>query len=137
MATKILLPIDHTDKQSWASALPMAMDQAKFYGAELHVVSVYPEIIQLPTLPANYGAGAKDHVQNAIQTILDQNGASGLEIHVEQGSVYREVLKLAHKGGFDMIVMASSKGDFPNYEIGPNLARVVRNAHCSVVVVRG
>ena len=38
--------------------------------------------------------------------------------------------------GFDMIVMASAKGDFPNYEIGPNLARVVRNAHCTVMVIR-
>ena len=40
------------------------------------------------------------------------------------------------KEGFDLIVMASTKGDFPNYEIGPNLARVVRNAHCTVMVVR-
>ena len=136
MATKILLPIDHTDEQSWKSALPVALDQAKFYGAELHVVSVIPEIILLPNLPANYGAGAKDHVRGAIRTILDHNGAAGVDVHVEEGSVYREILKLAHKEGFDMIVMASSKGDFPNYEIGPNLARVVRNAHCTVMVVR-
>ncbi len=137
MATKILLPIDHTDEQSWKTALPVALEQARFYGAELHVVSVIPEIILLPNLPANYGAGAKDHVRSAVQVILDHNGGSGLEIHIEEGSVYREVLKLAHKEGFDMIVMASSKGDFPNYEIGPNLARVVRNAHCTVMVIRG
>ena len=137
MATKILLPIDHTDERSWKAALPAALDQARFHGAELHVVSVIPEIILLPNLPANYGAGAKDHVRSAVQVILDHNDASGLEIHIEEGSVYREILKLAHKEGFDMIVMASSKGDFPNYEIGPNLARVVRNAHCTVMVIRG
>ena len=136
MATKILLPIDHTDERSWKSALPVAIEQAKFYRAELHVVSVIPEIILLPNLPANYGAGAKDHVRNAVQKVLDHNGATDLQIHIEEGSVYREVLKLAHKEGFDMIVMASSKGDFPNYEIGPNLARVVRNAHCTVMVIR-
>ncbi|MFD1156887.1 universal stress protein [Roseovarius aestuarii] len=136
MATKILLPIDHTDEKSWKLALPMALDQAKFYGADLHVVSVIPEIIKLPNLPENYGAGARDHVRGAIQQILDDNGGTGLEVHIEEGSVYREVLKLAHKDSFDMIVMASSKGSFPNYEIGPNLARVVRNAHCTVVVVR-
>ncbi len=136
MATKILLPIDHTDEKSWKLALPTALDQAKFYGADLHVVSVIPEIIKLPNLPENYGAGARDHVRGAIQQILDDNGATGLEVHIEEGSVYREVLKLAHKDSFDMIVMASSKGSFPNYEIGPNLARVVRNAHCTVLVVR-
>ncbi len=136
MATKILLPIDHTDDRSWKSALPMARDQAKFYGAELHAVSVIPKIIQLPNLPANYGAGAKDHVKGKVSEILAFEGATGVPVHIEQGSVYREILKLAHRDGFDMIVMASAKGDFPNYEIGPNLARVVRNAHCSVVVVR-
>ena len=136
MATKILLPIDHTDERSWKLALPIAIEQAKFYNAELNVVAVVPEIIRLPNLPANYGAGAKDHVRNAIQVILDNGNASDVPVHIKEGSVYREILKLAHKEGFDLIVMASSKGDFPNYEIGPNLARVVRNAHCTVMVVR-
>ncbi len=136
MATKIMLPIDHTDDRSWKKALPVALEQAKFYGAELHAVSVIPEIIQLPNLPANYGAGAKDHVRNAVQEILNQGSATDVPVHIEEGSVYREILKLAHKDGFDMIIMASAKGDFPNYEIGPNLARVVRNAHCTVMVVR-
>lgn len=136
MTTKILLPIDHTDDQSWKKALPIALEQAKFYGAELEVISVIPEIILLPNLPANYGAGAADHVKGKIQTVLDHVNASDTPITVSEGSVYREILKLAHKEGFDMIVMASAKGDFPNYEIGPNLARVVRNAHCTVLVVR-
>jgi len=136
MATKILLPIDHSDELSWKSALPMALEQAKFYGAELHVVTVIPDIIWLPNLPPDYGAGAKDHVKGKVSEILAAGGAADVPVHIEQGSVYREILKLAHRDEFDLIVMASSKGDFPNYEIGPNLARVVRNAHCSVVVVR-
>ncbi|NRB20132.1 MAG: universal stress protein [Rhodobacteraceae bacterium] len=136
MATKILLTIDHTDDTSWKKALPIALEQAKFYGAELHAVEVIPQIIQLPNLPANYGAGAKDFVRKAVQAILDHGNASDVPVHIEEGSVYREILKLAHKGGFDMIIIASAKGNFPNYEIGPNLARVVRNAHCTVMVIR-
>lgn len=136
MATKILLPIDHTDESSWKKALPLALEQARFYDAELHAVSVIPEIIQLPNLPANYGAGAKDHVRGKLSEILAASGATDVPVHIEQGSVYREILKLAHQEGFDLIVMASAKGSFPNYEIGPNLARVVRNAHCTVTVVR-
>ncbi|SPF77112.1 Universal stress protein F [Aliiroseovarius pelagivivens] len=136
MTSKILLPIDHTDDRSWKKALPFALEQAKFYGAELHAVSVIPEIILLPNLPANYGAGAKDHVSGAVKAILEAGGASDVPVHIEEGSVYREILKLAHKEGFDHIIMSSAKGDFPNFEIGPNLARVVRNAHCTVTVVR-
>ncbi|MFW8633526.1 universal stress protein [Cribrihabitans pelagius] len=137
MATKIMLPIDHTHASSWKKALPAALEQARFHGAELHAVSVIPEIIRLPNLPANYGAGARKHVQGAVEAILAQNGAAEIPVYVAEGSVYREILKLAHKEGFDMIVMASAKGSFPEYEIGPNLARVVRHAHCTVMVVRG
>lgn len=136
MATKILLTIDHTDDRSWKKALPLALEQAKFYGAELHAVEVIPEIIQLPNLPENYGAGAKEFVRSKVRAILDNGNASDVPVHIEEGSAYRGILKLAHKDGFDMIIMASAKGDFPNYEIGPNLARVVRNAHCTVMVVR-
>ncbi|QDG76257.1 universal stress protein [Labrenzia sp. PHM005] len=136
MTTKILLPIDHTDDRSWKKAIPFALEQARFYGAELHAVSVIPEIIQLPNLPANYGSGAKDFVRGKVSEILAANGAEDIPIHIEEGSVYREILKLAHKDGYDHIIMASAKGDFPNYEIGPNLARIVRNAHCTVSVVR-
>ena len=136
MATKILLPLDHTDDRSWKKALPLALEQAKFYGAELHAVEVVPEIIQLPNLPEGYGAGAKDFVRGKIEAILAANDAAHVPVHIQEGSVYREILKLAHKDGYDLIIMASAKGDFPNYEIGPNLARVVRNAHCTVTVVR-
>lgn len=136
MTSKILLPIDHTDDRSWKKALPFALAQAKYYEAELHVVSVIPEIILLPNLPANYGAGAKKHVAAAVKAILVSGDAADVPVHIEEGSVYREILKLAHKEGFDHIIMASSKGSFPNFEIGPNLARVVRNAHCTVSVVR-
>ena len=140
MATKILLPIDHTDENSWKSALPAGDGSGpKFYRAELHVVSVIPEIIQCCRTCRRITALAP-RIMSAVRyrSILDHNGACrSSEIHIEEGSVYREVLKLAHKEGFDMIVMASSKGDFPNYEIGPNLARVVRNAHCTVMVIRG
>ena len=136
MAKQILLPIDHTDENSWKLALPAALEQAKFFDAELHAVEVIPEIIKLPNLPANYGDGAADHVRGKVARILQDAGAPEIELHVLAGSVSREILKLAHKEGIDLIVMASAKGDFPNYEIGPNLARVVRNAHCSVLVVR-
>lgn len=136
MTKKILLALDHTDKSSWETALPTAQAQAQFYGAELHAISVIPEIIQLPNLPAGYGAGARDHVRGAITAILADNGASEVKVHIQEGSIYREILKLAYKEGFDMIIMASNKGNFPDYEIGPNVSRVVRNSHCTVMVVR-
>lgn len=136
MAKSILLPIDYTDPKSWEKALPVAREQAGFYGASLTVLTVIPEILHLPNLPDNYGDGAAEHIKTNVKAILAEQGCDDLAVIVRQGSVYREILKYAHAEKIEMIVIASAEGDFPNYEIGPNLARVVRNAHCSVLVIR-
>ena len=39
MYSKILLPIDHTDKASWEKALPLALEEVKSHGAQLSVVT--------------------------------------------------------------------------------------------------
>lgn len=133
MFSKILLPIDHTDEATWAKALPLALEQAKLHGAELSVVSVIPEILRLPNLPANYGENAIAHVEGLIKEIV----GDAVPVTVRQGSVYREILKEAHAIQADLIIMASAKGDFPDYPFGPNAARVVRYANCSVLIHRG
>ena len=74
-------------------------------------------------------ARAKDHVSNATKETLEHGDANDVAVHVKQGSVYRKILKFAHIDDFDIIVIASVKGDFPNYEIDPYLARVVHDAH--------
>ncbi len=133
MYSKILLPIDHTDEASWEKALPFALEEAKLHGAELSVVSVIPEIVRLPNLPENYGAGAAAHVEGEIKKVVGDE----IPITVRVGSVYREILKEAHAIQADLIIIASAKGDFPDYPFGPNASRVVRHANCSVLVHRG
>ncbi len=136
MFKKILVPVEHSDPKTWAKSLPIAVDLAAQHGAELLVMSVIPEIIRLPNLPANYGEGAKEHVEGVLKQAMAEAGAAP-KILVEQGSVYREILKAAHANKVDLIVLASPKGDFPDYPLGPNAARVTRHANCSVFIVRG
>jgi universal stress protein F len=133
MYKKILFAIDYDDQASWDKALPVAVEEARLHGAALSTVSVVPEILKLPNLPDNYGDGAIQHVTKTIQQIV----GDGVPVAVRQGSVYREILKEAHAIGADLIMMASPKGDFPDYLLGPNAARVVRHANCSVQIVRG
>jgi nucleotide-binding universal stress UspA family protein len=52
------------------------------------------------------------------------------------GTIYEEILTFAGKHGIDMIVMASHRPELKDYLLGPNAARVVRHAECSVLVVR-
>lgn len=135
MFKKILLPIDYADTAASERALAAAKQLAEQNNAALTVVSVIPEIIKLPNLPENYGDGAAEHVAGNMQKFLDDAGIKA-QLAIKQGSVYREILMLAHAEAIDLIVMASPKGDFPDYPLGPNVARVTRHANCSVMVVR-
>lgn len=136
MYKNILLTIDHTDPRTWQKALPVALEEAKQHGATLRVISVIPEILRLPNLPENYGAGAIQHVEGKLREIL-KNTAKDVPVAVHQGSVYREILKDAFAEEIDLIVMASPRSTGPDDLLGPNVARVVRHAKCSVLVVRG
>lgn len=139
MSKKILVPIDHTDESSWRGALPEALEQAGHSGAQLHAVAVVPEIQQLPNLPADYGTGMKAFAEKKLAEILKAHLPDNVPITqaVRQGTVYREILEEAKKIGADLIVMASHRPELKDYLIGPNAARVVRHAFCSVLVVRG
>ncbi len=47
-----------------------------------------------------------------------------------------KILKAVEETGCDLIVMASHRPALKDYLLGPNAARVVRHANCSVLVVR-
>lgn len=132
MYKKILIAIDHTDPASWDKALPIAVEEAKHHGATLSAISVVPEILKLPNLPENYGDGAMAFVKEAVEKIV----GSDIPVSVRQGSVYREILEEAHAIGADLIVMASTREDFPDSLLGPSPSRVVSQAHCSVLIIR-
>ena len=135
MYKQILLAVDYDDEGSWRKALPLAVKEAEIHGAALTAVTVIPDVIKLPNLPANYGDGAAAHVKATVEAMLAGQGAD-IPVAVRQGSIYHEILVEAHAQGADLIILASSKGDFPDYLLGPNAARVVRHANCSVLIVR-
>lgn len=55
---------------------------------------------------------------------------------VGRGTVYEEILRIAGEIGSDLIVIGSHRPELKDYLLGPNAARVVRHADCSVLVVR-
>jgi nucleotide-binding universal stress UspA family protein len=139
MYKKILIPIDIAQESSWRAALPVAMNQARLNEAELHIVAVAPETPpQLGFLPADYGEKMVARAQEKLDEVLNGQAWENLsyQSHVRQGSVYKEVLALAAEINADLIIMASHQPGLEDYLLGPNSARVVRHAQCSVLVVR-
>jgi len=138
MFKKVLLPVDHADASSWQQALPVALEQAQQAGAALHIVTVVPEVLGLPNLPADYGSGMVSHATEQLDKLVKEQVSDGVSVSqkVRQGAVYREILAEAESVGADLIVMASHRPELKDYLLGPNAARVVRHAQTSVLVVR-
>ena len=139
MYKNVLIAIDVTQESSWHHALPVAIAQARASSAPLHVVAVAPgSPPQLPFLPADYGQKMLSHAKERLQAVLQDQIPEDIHCqqHVRQGSIYKEILSLAREVGADLIVMASHQPGIEDYLLGPNAARVVRHANCSVLVVR-
>jgi nucleotide-binding universal stress UspA family protein len=141
MSRTILLPIDLSDKGNWKKPLAEVLSMLGPDGV-LHVVSVLPD----------YGmsqVGAyfrKDYEKEALaafgKALADWTSANipdGVEVHphVLHGTIYDEILRAAEKLAVDVIVMGAHRPALKDYLLGPNAARVVRHAPCSVYVVRG
>jgi len=140
MGRTILLPIDLGDPHSWQKSLPEALDMLGTDGI-LHVVSVLPDF-GLSQVSAYFREGyereALSSFGKALAAWTDENVPADVEVHphVLHGTIYDEILRAAQKLDVDVIVMGSHRPALQDYLLGPNAARVVRHARCSVYVVR-
>jgi nucleotide-binding universal stress UspA family protein len=141
MYRDVLLPVDLGDEHSWRKALPTAVALCKAFGASLHVMTVVPEF-GLPMVgqffPPDYEAKAHRHVAEALHAFVDAHVGEGLAVQriVAAGKIYQQILRVAEEIGADLVVMGSHRPELADYLLGPNAARVVRHADCSVMVVR-
>jgi nucleotide-binding universal stress UspA family protein len=142
MFKDILLPIDLGEISASAKAVSVAVEQCKSNGARLHVLAVVPGFgmsIISQYFPENFEE--KSHAAAAVelQAFIDENIPSEIatQVMVAGGTVYEEILRVAKEIPCDLIVMASHRPELQDYLLGPNAARVVRHADCSVMVVRG
>jgi len=136
---KILVPVDLSHDSSWQEALPTAIDQARHSGGKLYIVTVVPEEPpQIAWLPDDYSAKMIAHVKPKLAKLVEAHipAAMKVEQYVRQGSIYREIVKLAKELEIDLVVMASHRPELKDILLGPNAARVVRHAECPVLVIR-
>jgi nucleotide-binding universal stress UspA family protein len=141
MYKTILLAIDMNEPSSWEKALPVALEQAMSGGGKLHIMTVVPDFgmaIVGSFFPADYEKQALAEASNSLADFIGENVPGEIEVahSVGHGTIYKEILATAERIGADLIVMASHRPAQSDYLLGPNAARVVRLATCSVLVVR-
>jgi nucleotide-binding universal stress UspA family protein len=141
MYQNILLTVDLNDEASWSEAFPAAVKQAEASGATLHVVSVVPDF-GMPVVggffPDDFEDKAMADVKEKLKALCSENVPESVTVEqvVRYGKIYKEILDIAKTIPADLIVIGSLRPELKDYLLGPNAARVVRHANCSVLVVR-
>lgn len=142
MFKHILLPIDLNTEHSWARALPIAVQNCKAFGATLHLVTVVPDVgahaAVAQFFPDDYEDRVLAQLKDELHAFSKEHVPEGVPVQhiIAHGSIYKEILEAAKKVGADLVVMAAYRPELEDYLLGPNAARVVRHAECSVMVVR-
>ena len=143
MVLKIVLPVDLEEESSWRKALPTAIDYASHSGAELHVLTVVPDLhlgmtIVTQIIPDDYEKRIVDDAKQRLSALLKQQAPDDLPIQqaVRCGGVYKEILRYAQDVAAGLVIMAARRPEMKDYLIGPNASQIVRHADCSVWVVR-
>jgi nucleotide-binding universal stress UspA family protein len=141
MYKKILLPADLPDSNTLQKAVNTAVDLARTYEAELHVVYVLPDF-GVGMVSSYFDEGfQKTAMEKATQQLEEfaaahAKGVKAVKTYVLYGTIYDQIIKAAKECGADLIVMGSHRPALEDYLIGPNAARVMRHAKQSVFIVR-
>ncbi len=139
MYKHILLPIDLDEKEQMT--LQPAIDHAKAFGAQLHVMMVVPDFRM--SIVSQYFPSSSDEriiagAHEALKAFTKQHIPGDIPVQhiVGQGTVYEVIIETAKKIDADLIIMGAHRPDLKDYLLGPNAARVVRHSDKTVLVVR-
>lgn len=143
MSERILVAVDLSETS--IQALREAHALAKSRRAALAIVHVMPHFVDIQTLfPQNYAA--------SMAALAEAEAATGLEVErrvaelepsvdvpifIERGEAYAEIIRRAEAWSAGLIVVGShGHAEIPGVLLGGVAERVVRYAHCPVLVAR-
>lgn len=138
---RILVPIDFSDCSR--NALRYAVAFAKQFKAE---------ILCLHSIEIPYGTGEAgivieteafrkrlhEEAKKQMTVLLQEEGATvSEECILKLGTPYREIIQAADDRGIDLVIMGThGRTGVKHFLLGSSTERVVRHAHCPVLVVR-
>jgi len=134
---RVVVPIDFSDDSFSALDAATAMVAS---AADLQVVHVLPDLE-----PAEPGviwqtvddASRETHAKAALKVELLKHGHKGLETVIRFGDPGHEIAAFAEETGADLVVIPSrGKSAIKRILLGSVAERVVRLAHCPVLVLK-
>lgn len=86
-----------------------------------------------PSLPSNYRETTAQRISESIQRNI---GNHDYDIHIAEGNAAHQIVKFAKHHNIDCIVLSSNRPGFSDHFMGSTALNVVRQAECTVTVVR-
>lgn len=141
MAKNILLPVDLEDTAFSKQVLAAALEQCTAPDTCLHLLTVLPGYsmsIVGQFFPKDFEKKSFDAAAAKLKTFIDDSVPKDVKTQpiVANGNIYEEILAAAKGANCDLIVIGAHRPTVEEYLLGPNSAKVVRHAKCSVLVVR-
>lgn len=139
MIRKILVPIDVSADDPGKEAIDLAKEIAAGHYAKITLLAVRETVpgYVLSELPSGFEDKIMADIGARLSEIAAKNGISdSAERLVLHGHPAQQILDTAKDIDADMIVISSHDPGVADYFVGSVAARVVRHAHCSVLVVR-
>lgn len=143
MAERILVAVDLSETSILALREAHALAIAR--AATLAVVHVTPHLVDIQALfPQNYGANmtalAEAEAATALEVerhVAELDPGAKVPIFVERGEAYAEIIRRAESWSATLLVVAShGRTGLSRGLLGGVAERVVRYAHCPVLVTR-
>ncbi len=134
---EILVPIDFSEQS--LIALGQSYNLAREYNAEILLLYVIEEGGILTT--AKQIADAKKEIQKKLDKLAeDTEKKSGVHVDtmIARGKAYEKIIEVADLTSALMVIMgSSSRKGLKKLFIGSNALRVVREANCPVITIKG
>lgn len=141
MTDHILCAVDLTHVEDARKVLVEADRLADFYGATLSVVTVLPDY-NSSWVGSFFKDGtlkeAAKAADDALHALVKETLPERAQVQhiVEIGVVYEQVLKAVEQSHADLVIVGAHKPDMTDKLLGPNAARIARNASVSTLVLR-
>ena len=136
MFKTILVPIEIGNASDATNTINIAAANGN-EGTRIILLNVVEEIPKWAAVELPPGLQEKSFQTSKLE-LNNIASAAGIktETDVRVGHPYHTIIEVAEEKGAELIVIASHQPGLQDYLLGSTAAKVVRHAHCSVLVVR-
>ena len=143
MTGPVLCAVDVSNPHRDDNVIRAAARLAALDATQLDVVTVVPDY-GMSVVGSFFDADHHDkaveesrqRLHDLVSEVLGKDADQSVRHVVLTGNTYDQILRMAEADGATLIVIGAHQPDLRDYLLGPNAARVVRHAKCSVLVVR-